>query len=315
MNKINNLLGYLWQDKWLILLSMLLAFISWQSIYRTIGYETTLSNIPVKLIAPEGWSPLSSSIDDVSITLRGSQQEIRLLNKDNLRVIVPLPEPKGQSEAIVRLSKKHLLNPSNARVIRFNPPQVSFSYDKTAEKIIPVKAAFSGNLRGGLEVASASCKPAGVLIQGAETIINTLEIIETKHISLDRRSASFTETISLELPDAPSISANTQRIDVRVEINEQIRTRQFLNIPLRVLNSPNTGATISLVPDTINLTISGSQQKVDRIRPENIMAYVRCDELDAATTYDIPVQVDLPDGVILDSTEPSVVKVSIKLSY
>ena len=82
-----------------------------------------------------------------------------------------------------------------------------------------------------------------------------------------------------------------------------------------VLNSPNTGATISLVPDTINLTISGSQQKVDRIRPENIMAYVRCDELDAATTYDIPVQVDLPDGVILDSTEPSVVKVSIKLSY
>ena len=94
MNKVNNLLGYLWQDKWLILSSILLAFISWQSIYRTIGYETTLSNIPVKLIAPEGWSPLRSSIDDVSITLRGSQQEIRLLNKDNLRVIVPLPEPK-----------------------------------------------------------------------------------------------------------------------------------------------------------------------------------------------------------------------------
>ena len=43
------------------------------------------------------------------------------------------------------------------------------------------------------------------------------------------------------------------------------------------------------------------------------MAYVRCDELDAATTYDIPVQVDLPDGVILDSTEPSVVKVSIAI--
>ena len=141
MNKVNNLLGYLWQDKWLILLSMLLAFISWQSIHRTIGYETTLSNIPVKLIAPEGWSPLRSSIDDVSITLRGSQQEIRLLNKDNLRVIVPLPEPKGQSEAIMRLSKKHLLNPSNARVIRFNPPQVSFSYDKTAEKNNPCKSS------------------------------------------------------------------------------------------------------------------------------------------------------------------------------
>ena len=106
---------------------------------------------------------------------------------------------------------------------------------KRLKKIIPVKAAFSGNLRGGLEVVSASCKPAGVLIQGAEKIINTLEMIETKPISLDRRSASFTETISLELPEAPNISANTQRIDVRVEINEQIRTRQFLNIPLRVV--------------------------------------------------------------------------------
>ena len=42
------------------------------------------------------------------------------------------------------------------------------------------------------------------------------------------------------------------------------------------------------------------------------MAYVD-DELDAATTYDIPVRADLPDGVILDSTEPSVVK--YQLSY
>ena len=84
-------------------------------------------------------------------------------------------------------------------------------------------------------------------------------MIETKPFHLiDARQ--FTETISLELPDAPSISANTQRIDVRVEINEQIRTRQFLNIPCASL-PPNTGATISLVPDTINLTISGHNKR------------------------------------------------------
>ena len=74
------------------------------------------------------------------------------------------------------------------------------------------------------------------------------------------------------------------------------------------------GSSIALAPETINLTLSGAQQRVDRIRPENITAYVRCDQLDASTTYDLPVQVDLPDGIILNNTEPSVVKVSISLT-
>ena len=111
MDKLNQLLSYIWQDKLLILLSLAIAFLSWQRIHRTIGYETTLSQIPIELITPEGWSLLSSSLDDVSITLRGSQEEIRLLNKDNLRVIIPLPEPNTQNEATIRFSNTHLLNP------------------------------------------------------------------------------------------------------------------------------------------------------------------------------------------------------------
>ena len=311
MDKLNQLLSYIWQDKWLILLSLAIAFLSWQRIHRTIGYETTLSQIPLELIAPEGWSLLSSSLNDVSITLRGSQEEIRLLNKNNLRVIIPLPEPNAQNEATIRFSKSHLLNPSNARLIRFNPPQINVSFDQTAEKLIPVKANFTGYLREGLEIVQATCKPAGVQVRGAKTMIDSLERIETNPIILDRRSASFMETVGLALSDTPSISADTQRIDVRIEIKEQIRTRQFLNIPLRVLNAPNNGFSIALAPETINLTLSGAQQKVDRIRPENITAYVRCDQLDASTTYDLPVQVDLPDGVILNNTEPSVVKVFV----
>jgi YbbR domain-containing protein len=314
MDKLNQLMTHLWQDKWLILLSLALAFVCWQRIHRTIGYETTLSHIPIELIAPDGWSLLSSSLDDVSITLRGSQEEIRLLSEDNLRVIIPLPEPNAQKEASLRFSKTHLLNPSNARLIRFNPPQINVSFDQTVEKLLPVKATFTGHLRDGLEIAQATCKPAGVQIRGAKKIIDSLDRIETQPIVLDRRPASFMETIGLALPDTPGISADTQRIDVRVEINEQIRTRQFLNIPLRILNVPNNSPSITLVPEVINLTLSGAQQKVDRIRPENITAYVRCDQLDATTTYDLPVQVDLPDGIILNNTEPSVVKVNISFT-
>ncbi len=314
MDKLSQLLKYIWQDKWLILLSLALAFVSWQRIHRTIGYETTLSHIPIELIAPEGWSLLSSSLDDVSITLRGSQEEIRLLNKDNLRVIIPLPEPNAQNEAAIRFSKTHLLNPSNARLIRFNPPQIHVSFDQTTEKLIPVKATFTGNLREGLEIVQATCKPAGVQVRGAKKMIDALERIETQPILLDRQPTSFMETVGLALPDTPGISAAIQRIDVRIEINEQLRTRQFLNVPLRVLNAPNNGASIALVPETINLALSGARQKVDRIRPENITAYVRCDQLDASTTYDLPVQVDLPEGIILNSTEPSVIKVSISFA-
>ena len=133
MNKLKQLLKYIWQDKWLILLSLALAFVSWQRIHRTIDMKP-LSQIPIELIAPEGWSLLSSSLDDVSITLRGSQEEIRLLNKDNLRVIIPLPQPNTQNEATIRFSNPHLLNPPTL-VLYALTPQINVSFDQTAENI------------------------------------------------------------------------------------------------------------------------------------------------------------------------------------
>ena len=213
-------------------------------------------------------------------------------------MIIPLPEPNAQNEATIRFSKSHLLNPSNAALFALTCPKLMSASDQTAEKLIPVKANFTGYLREGLEIVQATCKPAGVQVRGAKTIIDSLERIETNPIILDRRSASFMETVGLALSDTPSISADTQRIDVRIEIKEQIRTRQFLNIPLRVLNAPNNGFSIALAPETINLTRRPA--KSGSIRPENITAYVRCDQLDASTTYDLPVQVDLPDGVIFE---------------
>ena len=79
-----------------------------------------------------------------------------------------------------------------------------------------MKATFTGNLREGLEIVQATCKPAGVQVRGAKKIIDSLERIETKPIILDRRPASM-ETVGLALPDTPGISADTQRIDVRIE--------------------------------------------------------------------------------------------------
>ena len=123
MDKLNQLLSYIWQDKLLILLSLAIAFLSWQRIHRTIGYETTLSQIPLELIAPEGWSLLSSSLNDVSITLRGSQEEIRLLNKNNRRVIIPLPEPNTQNEANT-IFQSHLLNPPTPVLFALTHPKL-----------------------------------------------------------------------------------------------------------------------------------------------------------------------------------------------
>ncbi len=311
MPKVDQRIKRLWQDKLLILISLALAFLAWQRIHSTIGYETTLSDIPIELIAPDGWSLLNRSLDKVSITLRGSQQEIRLLNPDNLRVIIPLPEPNPQQEATIKLKETHLLNPSAARLIRFNPPLISVSFDQTIERLIPVKATFTGNLREGLEILQATCKPAAVRIRGPRKIVEKIEQIKTSPISLDRRPATFMETMTLAIPPENDLRSDIQRIDVTVDIAEQIRTRRFLNVPLRILNSPRKTQFINTVPETINITVSGAQRRIDRINAENITAYVHCEQLEAATTYDLPVQIDLPAGIILNEIEPSVVKVSI----
>jgi hypothetical protein len=301
------------KEKWLLLLCFVLAFLAWQGIRRNIGFEVSVSNIVVDVDVPEGWAVWDKSVQKVNILFRGSREDIRYLNNEQLRVVIPMPEPERGREMIVRLKPRYLKNPTsaNAKVIRFSPDEVVIKLDQESSKQLPVKAAVKGSLPDGLEIERMVSTPATVHVKGAKQVLDRMENIHTEPIELKNRQSSFKESVQIELPQNSRLTIDPAWVTVDFALEMRSSTALLEKIPVRILCAPGERRMIDVQPQVISVSIRGQQQRLEQILTADVFAYVNCMELAESTGYDMPVVVDLPSGVQLVKTEPAVVHVQI----
>ena len=66
-----------------------------------------------------------------------------------------------------------------------------------------------------------------------------------------------------------------------------------------------------ITPQTTKNTEKEQKQRIVQLRTADLFAYISCTELHENTGYDLPVIVDLPEGLQLIKTEPAVIHVNI----
>jgi hypothetical protein len=301
------------EEKWLLLLCFVLAFLAWQGIQRNIGFEVSVSNIVVDVDAPEGWAVWDKSVQKVNILFRGSREDIRYLNNEQLRVVIPIPEPERGKEMVVRLKPNFLKNPTtaNVKVVGFSPDEVVVKLDQKGVKQLPVKVTVNGSLPEGLEVERMVSTPATVRVTGAKQVLDGMENIHTQPVELKNRQSSFKESVQIDVPQSSRLTIDPQWVTVEFALEMRSSTAVLEKIPVRILCAPGERRTIDVQPQIINVTVRGQQQRLEQIRSVDVFAYVSCMELVEITGYDLPVVVDLPSGVQLVKTEPAVVHVQI----
>lgn len=310
-NRLSSMADKLRQEKWLILLCLLLAFLAWQGIRKNIGFEVSVSNIAVDVDLPEGWALWEKSAHHVNILFRGSREDIRYLNSGQLRVVVPLSEPDAGDELHIRLVEKYLKNPTGAKVVRFSPSDIFIKVDRESERLLPVKAAIEGSLPEGVEIDKIVCTPASVRVSGAEQILNEMQNIQTEPIKLTARQSSFKESIPIALPQIGRVRVDPDWVSVDFVLEQHTSTQDFDDIPVRILCASGETRRMELEPQTIRITVKGQQQRIEQTRTADIFAYVNCAELTENTGYDLPVKINLPSGVQLVKTEPPTVHINI----
>lgn len=301
------------KEKWLLLLCFVLAFLAWQGIRSNIGFEVSVSNILVDVDAPEGWAVWDKSVQKVNILFRGSREDIRYLNNEQLQVVIPIPKPERGKEMVVRLKPKFLKNPTsaNAKVVGFSPDIVVVKLDQESSKLLPVKATINGSLPEGIEIERMVSTPATVRVTGAKQVLDGMENIHTEPIELKNRQSSFKESVQLDLPQSSRLAIDPEWVTVEFALEMRSSSTILEKIPIRILCAPGERRTINVQPQVINVTVRGQQQRLEQIRSVDVFAYVSCMELAESTGYDLPVVVDLPSGVQLVKTEPAAVHVQI----
>lgn len=308
-NKQPSFWSLLYKEKGLLLLCLVLAFLAWQGIRKDIGFEVSVSNITVDIEAPIGWAVLEKSAQQVNIEFRGSREDIRYLNAGQLRIIVPVDHPVQGEDLRIKLSSGFLQNPTGAKAIRFSPAEIVIKLDQEITKVLPIKTTLQGSLPVGMEIERIICTPASVHLSGARKIVDDMKNIRTHEINLKNRNDSFKESVEVSLPQGGRLRVDPERVMVEFILEQRSATQVFEKVPVRLLCVPGERRLFDIEPKFISITVRGRLQRIEQTRTADVFAYVSCTQLDENTGYDLPLEVNLPSGLQVIKTEPSIIHV------
>ncbi len=154
-------------------------------------------------------SPILGSPEDpreeLFILIRGSEDAIASLNRDQIRVRVPLGENLfggatygGPRQVDVILSTENVVLPEGAEgieVVSLSPEQLTLTLDEEVSVQVPVQVETRGEPIGGFTVDYDNVRivPALATVRGSRSEINRLGYARAGPIDIDGRGLGFVE--------------------------------------------------------------------------------------------------------------------------
>ena len=82
-------------------------------------------------------------------------------------------------------------------------------------------------------------------------------------------------------------------------------TKQFIGFQIQVLGRPNNSFRAELSPSTVSIEIKGEKTVAEPISKDDVMVFVDLSDLLPNSTNDVPVQVRVPAGIVIEEVSPT----------
>ena len=312
-SKFQRLRQIISSNKGLKAASLILAFVAWYAIRSAINFETVVSDIPVTVQVNPGWAILDRSAQTVDILFRGSQEDIRYLNRDQISVEADVRGKPFAGALSVKLQPKNIHAPGAVRAAVIWPDEITFKLDQESEKQVPVKADLQGTVPEGYEVDMVTCTPASVLLQGPRQRLEEIESVRTAPVDLEDRVRSFKKLKMMITPPGENWVGRVSPSNVVVEVTivERSATKEFQKVPVHMLVASGGGPKLEVWPVEVNIVLKGKADTLKNLDLKDVQATVDCSALEAGASYDLPVWVHAGLGVAAIRVEPPTVKVTV----
>lgn len=225
----------LFEDWGLKLLALLITVGLWYAVTAQRAPATVrLRSVPLEFLLPENIEISNDPVEDVDVTLEGSQGKLADINARNLvaRADVTMLKP---GDRVARLTEKNVLMdlPDGVRIVDLTPRSVTLRLEPVVEREVPVEARFEGELPEGFLRTGVQINPSTVRVRGPESHVQAIDKAYTETISLEGQRESLTlPQIAVDIPDR-KVSPLASSVAVRVEISEQRVEKRFTAIPVR----------------------------------------------------------------------------------
>lgn len=311
-SKRERLHAFFTENRLLKLLALALATAAVLAIQRITNQQEEFE-IPIVVQMEKGVAVLRQDARTAYITCRGSFDDLRRLDPSQLRLIAA-PRVSGVSgTAQVPIGPKNVNGPlRGVSVIRVRPGIVNLTFDREIIRNIAIaKPELAGKpLLGRAEI---DYEPKIASVRGPKTQLTDLKILRTGPIDVDGAVDSFTQRIRILTDTETGVWAvEPAEITARVNIVTEAISREWENLPVLALQDTETNTLIRFSPSHVDLSVLGSPQAVNRIKPEDIRIFVDCLDLIKPGNYSVPAIVHVHNGVeVSTAVNPPMIAVSV----
>jgi YbbR domain-containing protein len=279
------------------LISVALAVLLWLAIA---GEKTSEMGVVVALElqnVPPDLELTGDPVNSVEVRLRASPGIIQRLSPGEISAQLNLGGV-AEGERIVHLTPEIIRVPFGVKVVKINPSILTLNFERSLQKVVPVRPRVVGRPAKGFELAEITSDPAEIRISGPKSRVQEVESAFTEPVSVEAARANVVDSVSLGVEDPLLRIQGRTRVQVTAKIREEHQQRTFAGLPVDV-----RGGAASVRPSAVTVVVEGPVSAITRLKPEDVRPYVAISGVPAAGR--MPVAIELVSGFTGVSVERS----------
>ena len=303
-------IGRLWlfRHLGLKLFSVLLGILLWMVIAGEETVERGL-RIPLELQQfPSGLELDSEPPSLVDVRVRGSSGTLSRLSSGDLVAVLDLHGTRV-GRRLFALTPDQVRVPFGVEIVQVTPATVALVFENSATKQVPVTPTLDGKPAAGFIVGKWSVDPPTVDIVGPESAVHQATEALTEPVSVGDARETVRGMVKVGMADSALRLKTSRSVVVEVQILPGPVERTFHDLPVRLRSlTPNLSAQSS--PFTVDVSVRGRREELNRLRPDDVTVYVDLAGFGAGL-YSLAVRADVAREAGVTRVEPSMVQVRI----
>jgi YbbR domain-containing protein len=293
------------RDMGLRLISLMLAIGLW--IFVNAGQHGALETFQVPVSyrdLPPGFMLTNPHPDFVRIQVSGPRTLLSIIDPTHLRLRLDLTGV-GIGQASFKIGADSFPVPRHTEVTSVLPSQIVLEIDKYVTRDIPIHLVLSGSPGVGYKIAGTEVAPATVAVRGASREVARIDQVDTEPLAVAGITSDLARDVNLMAPTS-AVRLESDEVTAKVTLAPVVTQQEFHDVPISVRDSD---LEFRIGKHYVNLALSGPLLTLEKIDLRTAV-YIEAAGLGPGY-YNVPVQIDLPDGVALVHQTPEKVKLRV----
>ena len=299
----------IFRNIWLKISALILAVLTWWGVHNSM--ETSESfTYTVRLFLPPNIKAKEVSPETFRVTVTGPNEAVKAFRSTRHIYIIDLGTVKENETAIriVDIDQTAIDIPPSLSIAALSDEKVTITLDPLVQKELVVECDITDKPAPGYVIVGKSIRPSRIPWELPFKDSKSISRIMTAPVSVSAATANVVDRLALVDPLDSTKRLNVY-VDVTIIIQPDFIEKEFKDIPITVLRSPNDRREVLLESEKISVTLRGRRDIMETFDKTKLKVFLDITKQEAGD-FDLQPIVQPVEGVASIKTES--VKYTIK---